>query len=316
MNLDAVQHIGIVGTGMIATSMAVLTTGHGYRTTLLAVDDDLAQKSRAEYDAFYQELVAKDMVTPEQVEICARYLQYTTDYGDLSDANVVFECVVEELEVKHAIYGELETHCPQLQAICSVSSAIVVDELAKSAGKYRDRIIVTHPFYPPHLVPYFELATGAHTDNRVVGLAVSLLEALGRKPVVLKKSAPGFIGNRLQFALWREALYIIENGIADPEDIDTCLMYSFCPRYTSIGIFEHFDNGGMQLNFNTCKALFPNLSDTKEVPKAITDRIAEGNLGQKTGVGFYDWREVDMPAYRERVSAPYLSLINWNFPKE
>ena len=134
--------------------------------------------------------------------------------------------------------------------------------------------------------------------------------------MVLKKSAPGFIGNRLQFALWREALHIVESGIADPRDIDTCLMYSFCPRYTAIGIFEHFDNGGLQLNYNTCKALFPNLSDTKEVPKAITDKIAEGNMGQKTGVGFYDWREVDMPAYRERVAAPYLDLFNWKLPTE
>lgn len=314
MNLDAVKHVGMVGTGMIATSMAALTTGHGYRTTLLAENDDLARKSRVEYDAFYQELVAKGLITPEQANICARYIQYTTDYEKLSDADVVFECVVEELEVKHSVYKELETYCPQIQAICSVSSAIVVDALVKNAGKYRDRIIVTHPFYPPHLIPYFELATGTDTDNRVVTLISSLLEALDRKPVVLKKSAPGFIGNRLQFALWREALYIVENGIADPKDIDTCLMYSFCPRYTSIGIFEHFDNGGMQLNYNTCKALFPSLSDTKEVPKAITDRIAEGNLGQKTGVGFYDWRNVDMPAYRKRVSAPYLSLFNWNLP--
>lgn len=316
MTLDTVKHIGIVGTGMIATSMAVLTTGHGYRTTLLAVDDDLAQKSRAEYDAFFRELVAKDLVTPEQVDICARYVNYTTEYSDLGDVDVVFECVLEDLDVKHSVYNELETHCPRLQAVCSVSSAIVVDELVKKAGKYKDRIIVTHPFYPPHMVPYFELATGADTNSGVVALATTLLEALDRKPVVLKKSAPGFIGNRLQFALWREALYIVENGIADPRDIDTCLMYSFCPRYTSIGIFEHFDNGGMQLNYNTCNALFPNLSDTKEVPKVITDKIAEGNLGQKTGVGFYDWREVDMPAYRERVAAPYLALFNWKLPTE
>jgi 3-hydroxybutyryl-CoA dehydrogenase len=316
MNIDSIQHIGIVGTGMIATSMAVLTTGHGYRTTLLAVDDDLAGKSRAEYDAFFKELAAKELVTPAQIEICTRYLSYTTDYSDLGDADVVFECVVEALDVKHSVYGELEAHCPRLQAICSVSSAIVVDELAKKAGKYRARIIVTHPFYPPHMVPYFELSTGADTDSRVVSLATELLEALDRKPVVLKKSVPGFIGNRLQFALWREALYLVENGIADPRDIDTCLMNSFCPRYTSIGIFEHFDNGGMQLNYNACKALFPTLSDTKEVPGAITDKIASGNLGQKTGIGFYDWREVDMPAYRERVAAPYLALFNWKLPTE
>jgi 3-hydroxybutyryl-CoA dehydrogenase len=316
MNPDAVKHIGIVGTGMIATSMAVLTTGHGYRTTLLALDDDLAQKSRAEYDAFFKELAAEGLVTPEQVEICARYVNYTTEYSGLSESDVVFECVIEDLDVKHAVYSELEANCPGLQAILSVSSAIVVDELAKKAEKYRDRIIVAHPFYPPRLVPYFELATGADTDSGVVTLATKLLEALDRKPVVLKKSAPGFIGNRLQFALWREALYIVENGIADPRDIDTCLNYSFCPRYTSIGIFEHFDNGGMMLNQSTCKALFPNLSDTKEVPKAITDKIAEGNLGAKTGVGFYDWREVDMPAYRKKVNAPYINLFNWKLPKE
>ena len=93
-------------------------------------------------------------------------------------------------------------------------------------------------------------------------------------------------------------------------------MYSFCPRYTSIGIFEHFDNGGMQLNYNVVKTLFPLLSDKKEVPKAITDKIEAGDMGQKSGKGFYDWRNVDMYAYKERVSAPYWKYFNWNFPKK
>jgi 3-hydroxybutyryl-CoA dehydrogenase len=316
MRLDNVTHIGVIGTGMIATSMAVLTTGHGYKTTLLARHADRELASKKEYQRFFDELIASGLMTADQAGICARYLNYTQDYGDLSDVDVVFESVVEALDVKHSVYEEIEKHCPDVKAICSVSSAIVADDLAAGMGRYKDRIVVAHPFYPPHLVPYFEIATGSETADGVAGLAKALLESMGRKPVVLKKSAPGFIGNRLQFALWREALYIVESGIADPRDIDTCLMYSFCPRYTSIGIFEHFDNGGLNLNYSTCKALFPDLSDSKEVPRSITDRIAAGDLGQKTGVGFYDWRDVDMEAYRKRVTAPYLNLFNFDLPEE
>jgi 3-hydroxybutyryl-CoA dehydrogenase len=128
--------------------------------------------------------------------------------------------------------------------------------------------------------------------------------------------APGFIGNRLQYALWREALHIVESGIADPQDIDTCLKYSFCPRYTSIGIFEHFDNGGMHLAYNVSKMLFPELCDTKEVMKSVSDKIEAGDLGRKTGKGFYDWRQVDGDAYNERVNAPYWRFFNWDFPTE
>lgn len=316
MKLQDVNHIAIIGTGMIATSLAVLTTGHGYRTTMYAMNDELAAASRKTFDGFYAQMVEKGLMTEEQVKICAKYLTYTTSYEAVADADVAFECVVEVLDVKHSVYQELENNCPNLKAICSVSSALVVDKLAEGMGKYKSKIIVTHPFNPPHMVPYFEMATGADTDPAVVDFAKKLLENLDRKPVVLKKSAPGFIGNRLQFALWREALYIVESGIADPRDVDTCLMYSFCPRYTTIGMFEHFDNGGLDLNINVCNTIFPDLSDVKSAPAAITDRIARGDLGVKTGKGFYDWAGVDMDAFREKISAPYWGFFNWDLPTE
>jgi 3-hydroxybutyryl-CoA dehydrogenase len=224
--------------------------------------------------------------------------------------------VVEVIGLKHEIYARIEETCPGVKAICSVSSSFVPDVLAEKAGKYKDRIIVTHPFNPAHMVPFFELCGGSDTDDGVLQFAKELLESLDRKPVILKKPAPGFIGNRLQFALWREALNLVESGIADPRDIDTCLNYSFCPRYTSIGMFEHFDNGDLTLNMRTCNAVFPSLSDMKEAPPAIADRVARGDLGAKTGVGFYDWRDVDMDAYRKRVNAPYWHFIDWDMPKE
>ena len=316
MTMDNVHHIGIIGTGMIGTSLAVLTTGHGFKTTVFARSPQRAAACRSKFSAYYGEIVAKKLISPHQAEVCADYLDFASTYADMADVDVFFECVAEVPDVKHAVYNAIETHCPGVKAICSVSSAIVVDELTQSAGKYKDRIIVTHPFNPPHLVPFFELAKGSTTADGVIEDVARLLEAMGRKPVVLKKSAPGFIGNRLQFALWREALHIVESGIADPEDVDTCLMYSFCPRYTSIGIFEHFDVGGMQLNYNVSKMLFPVLSDEKEVPKSIVEKIEAGDMGQKTGKGFYDWRNVDMEAYKERVSAPYWKYFDWKLPEK
>lgn len=316
MRLDSVKHIGIIGAGMIGDSLAVLTTGHGYRTTCLVRRAEMVPEYKKTYDGYFRQMIDQGLMPEEQLGICQKYLAYSTDYAALADCDVIFECVTEVIDLKHEIYGRIEEICPNVRAVCSVSSSLVPDVLGEKATKYKDRIIVTHPFNPAHMVPFFELCGGSATDPAVLEFVKQLLESLDRKPVILKRSAPGFIGNRLQFALWREALNLVESGIADPEDVDTCLKYSFCPRYTSIGIFEHFDNGDLTLNMRTCNAVFPSLSTMAEAPPSITDRVARGDLGAKTGVGFYDWRDVDMDAYRERVNAPYWRFVDWDMPKE
>ncbi len=310
------ENIGVIGTGMIATSLAVLTTGHGYKTTVFARSTASAARCKDSYDDFMNDMKAHELITSEQIGICEKYLETVYDYADMKDCDVVFECIAEDLEKKHEVYSLLEKNCPHLKAICSVSSSIEADDLCKNAKKYKDRIIVTHPFNPVHMVPYFEICTAAATADGVAQYVAELLERFDRKPVILKKSTPGFIGNRLQFALWREALHIVEQGIADPSDVEKCMMYSFCPRYTSIGMFEHFDNGGLELNYAVSAKLFPELADEKTVSHLVTDKIEKGDLGQKSGRGFYDWTNVDMEAYRERVNAPYLKFCVWDYPKQ
>lgn len=316
MKLESVKHIGIVGAGMIGDSLAVLTTGHGYQTTCLVRRQEMIPEYKRTYAGYFQQLIGHGVMPADQLDICERYLAYSTDYRDLADCEVIFECVTEVIDLKHEIYARIEETCPHVRAICSASSSFVPDVLAEKAERYKDRIIVTHPFNPAHMVPFFEICGGSDTAEGVCQFAKELLESLDRKPVILKKPAPGFIGNRLQFALWREALYLVESGIADPRDVDACLNFSFCPRYTSIGIFEHFDNGDLTLNMRTCNAVFPSLSTMTEAPLGITDRVARGNLGAKTGVGFYDWTDVDMEAYQQRVNAPYWRFIRWDMPRE
>lgn len=310
------RKLGIIGTGQIACSMAVLATGHGFETAVISRSDRSTRRCLDTYEAYFAQMERQGILGQGQKEICRSYLTVSQDYMFLAGSEAVFECIAEDLEAKHTVYRLVEQYCPGLKALCSVSSSIVPDQLAEGLEKYGGKILVTHPFHPAHMVPYFEICTGTGTEEGVAEYAAELLRTLDRKPVILKKSTPGFIGNRLQFALMREAMALVEEGIADPRDIDTCLNYSFCPRYTSIGIFEHFDNGGLNLCATVCANLFPVISDTKRPPALLTDKIKAGNLGAETGVGFYDWREVDRQAYEERVSAPYWKFCKWDFPKD
>ena len=315
---DKVKHIAIIGAGMIGDSMAVLTTGHGYKTTLVIRRPEMIPEYEKTYANYFKQMIDQGLMPANQTEICRKYLTFTTDYNDIADAEVIFENVNENLELKHEIYARIEETCTNVRAICSGTSSFIPDLLNEKMTKFKDRIIVTHPFNPAHMVPFFELCGGKDTDPEVLEFAKAMLEALSRKPVILKKPAPGFIGNRLQFALWREALNLVESGICDPRDVDTCLNYSFCPRYTSIGMYEHFDNGGLHLNIMTCNTVFPDLSNIDSAPPAITDRIARGDTGARSDgkKGFYDWNGVDMPAYQARVAAPYWRFVDWDLPKE
>jgi 3-hydroxybutyryl-CoA dehydrogenase len=216
MKLDSVKHIGIVGLGMIGGSLAVLTTGHGYRTTALVRRAEMIPEYRKTYDEYFHQMIEQGVMPANQLAICEKYLTYSTDYNDLADCDVIIECVPEVLDLKHEVYARIEEMCPKVRAICSVSSSFVPDRLAEKAIKYKDRIMVTHPFNPAHMVPFFELCGGADTDPGVLQFVKELLESLDRKPVILKKPAPGFIGNRLQFALWREALNLVEAKLVSP----------------------------------------------------------------------------------------------------
>jgi len=318
MKLDSVKHIGIIGLGMIGDSMAVLTTGHGYKTTCLARRAEMIPEYKKTYDNYFRQMIDQGLMPENQTEICEKYLKYTLDITELADCDIIFECVNEKLELKFDILAKIEEHCTNVRAICSVSSSLTPDVMSEKMTKYKDRLLVTHPFNPAHMVPFFECCGGEGTDPGALEFAKEVLESLDRKPVFLKKATPGFIGNRLQFALWREALNLVESGICDPRDVDTCLNFSFCPRYTSIGMYEHFDNGGLNLNITTCNAVFPLLSKADSAPAAITDRIARGDLGARaeSKTGFYDWNGVDMKAYQERVNAPYWRFVTWDLPKE
>ncbi|MHB8072712.1 3-hydroxyacyl-CoA dehydrogenase family protein [Desulfosporosinus fructosivorans] len=315
MKLENINHIAIIGTGMIGASMAVLFTGNGYKTTMYAINDTEAAKGQASYDTYYEDLIEKKLVTSAQATVCAKLLNFTQKFEGIADADFIFECVVERLDIKHSVYHEIEKHCKQFKAIASSTSAISVEDLAEGLVQ-KDKISVAHPWNPPHLVPCVEVVKGKHTSDVSVQVIVDVLESVGREVVIMKKNAPGFIGNRLQHALYREAVHMVEQGIATPEDIDKTLRSSFIPRYTSIGLFEHFDYAGLDMIVSIDDYLFPTLSNADKAQDYIKTRFEAGNLGFKTGLGVYDWSKKDVVEFRQRASEPYLRFFNWSLPEE
>lgn len=310
--------IGIVGMGMIGNSTAVLSTLHGIKTIVYLRDPQKLEERMAEFDRMYRQLEDQQVITADQAAHAKTYLRVVHEYEGLAPCTFVFEAIKETPEAKWDCFREIEKCCPDVKAIGSCSSSILPAVLARATPSLADRIVVTHPFFPVHMVPYVELCAGETASDEAVAYTRDVLDALGRKPSVLKKPNPGFIGNYLQFALWAAALKLVDDGICNPEDIDNCLAYSFCPRYTSIGIFEHFDNGGYQLNAATCDNVFPALPRYDEAPAIVREKAeSEDAWGAKspTKRGFYDWSEVDPVAYGKRVNAPYWGFVDWEFPE-
>jgi 3-hydroxybutyryl-CoA dehydrogenase len=304
--------IGIVGMGAIGSSLAALFTGNGYKTTVLGRRPQAV--FMAAYDSLYDTLESRNLITKKQRETCGSLISYTTDYAGLADADIVIEAVPEDLDEKYKIYTKIEAACEKLQVLASATSAISPDDLKKGVKKWPEKVLVAHPINPPHLVPLVEIVRSTETEQKAVDLTYNFLESCGRKVCVMKKSAPGFIVNRLQHALLREAMYMVDNGLAGPEEIDKTLMYSFMPRYTSIGLFEHHDGYGMDMLEKLQNYLYPHLAAGKGSPDMVVNKVKAGTLGMKTGKGIYEWNDASIADLKKRAAEPYWRFFNWNLP--
>ena len=314
MKQDKTELIGIVGSGRIGMSMAVLFTGNGYRVTVYGVDKKETEQGLKLYREYYEDLIKHQLVTKRQAEICEEKLTMATSYDDLAEADFLLECVFENIEVKRGVYSEIEKFCKKFKAIASTTSAISPDDLAKDI-KNKERFCIAHPWNPPHLTPTIEVVKGENTSEETTEFVVDLFKAVGREAVVLQKSVPGFIFNRLHHALFREAVYLAENGIAAPEDIDKILMTSIMPRYSSVGLFQYQDYTGLDLVKSIQDYLYKALSDAGHSQDFINGLIEQGDLGYKTGKGMLDWSETDIDEFRENISRPFYAFFNWDLPE-
>jgi len=307
--------IGIIGFGSIGSSLAALLTGNGY-TVVAYEKEEFLDSGLEKFRGVFSVLEGRGLATYRQAKKCESMLTLTSDYSDFSDVEVVFECIFEDLDMKKVCYGEIEKNCKNLKALASTTSAISPDDLKAGLPGAPEKVLVAHPFNPPHLVPFVEMVKSEVTSDEAAQLVYDILEDCGRKVCVMEKCAPGFIANRLQHALLREAMYMVEQGMASPRDIDKALNFSFMPRYTAVGLFEHQDGFGMDMVKNVQNYLFPHLCDSKTSMKMVNESAEKGNIGQRTGQGTYKWTPEDIERFRRDAAEPYWKYFNWKLPND
>ena len=198
------------------------------------------------------------------------------------------ESVPEDIAFKKEMYARVERVVRDGVPILSNTSGLM-PSLLSGGMAHPERFVVTHFWNPPHLIPLVEVVPGPKTAPEVTARVAELLRSLGKKPVVLRKEAAGFIGNRLQFALLREAFHIVESGVASKEDVDEAVRNSLGRRLRNTGPFETADLGGLDVFLSISRYLFPDLSGSVTPPRELSDAVARGDLGAKTGSGLGDW---------------------------
>jgi 3-hydroxybutyryl-CoA dehydrogenase len=215
-------------------------------------------------------------------------------------AQFVVEAVPENLELKQHIFNDLDALCPRETILATNTSVISITEIAQKA-RIRERIVGTHFWNPPYLMPLVEVVRGQDTAVWAVDATFDLLKGLGKHPVKVNKDVPGFVGNRLQHALWREAISIVERGIADASTVDECIKFGFGLRLPILGPLENADMVGTDLILAIHDYILRYLENSPEPSPLLRRKVEQGDLGFKTGRGFREWRPEDAEKSRKQL---------------
>ena len=279
----------LAGAGVMGASLAQVYAKAGYSVLLWGRQEESLEKGRALVRLNQATLVKEDMLTEDESAQLMGRIHYTCDAECFSepDIDLVLESIVEDLNVKRAFWAKVSAVVSQDVLLASNTSGLRICDLAESVTE-KSRFMGQHWLNPPHLLPLCELIVGKDTSPKTVERMKKLVLGLNKKPVVVK-DINGFLINRLQFAILREALYIVESGAASMEDLDNVMKYGLGLRYAALGPFLTADLGGLDTFKHISDYLFRDLCDQKEGSQTLHRLVKEGRLGVKSGAGFYDY---------------------------
>lgn len=287
--IENIKRICSLGTGTIGPGIALTFVLAGYQVNIFGRSEAGIQRGFKRIDEILQRFKDHGLIeTSELPVIRARIRGVTTLEEAMASAGFVIESISEDLTSKQEIFAEIEKFSSPETVFASSTSGLSPTAIAAKL-EHKDRFVVAHFWNPPHLIPLVEVVPGEHTSRNAIVLTAELLTKIGKKPVVLNREALGFIGNRLQFAMLREALAIIDSGIATKEAVDATMKYALGRRLSATGPFESADLSGLDIIGNISSYLLEDLCSGNEVSPFLRKTIAEGKLGTKTGSGFYQW---------------------------
>ena len=303
-------HVTILGAGLMGTGLAqVFAAEKG--TTVTVRSRKLKDDPARDITNNLQLLVSKGALSDVQARGILSRITFTDDLeASLTNADFVVESVLEDMELKQSLFRDIEPYVRKDTILATNTSVMSITEIA-SKSLHRERIVGTHFWNPPYLIPLVEVVKGDDTSLDTMDKTYDYLKRIGKRPVKCMKDVPGFIANRLQHAIWREALSLVENGIADPATVDESLRYGPGLRWPTLGILENADMIGLDLSLSIQSYVLPFLEDSHEPSRLLQELVEKGDLGFKTGKGYQSWSQEEADASRKRLQE-YLIEVSKN----
>jgi len=303
--------ITIVGAGTMGANIALSFASARCAVRLHDVNATQLENALALIRANAAQLHEHGLLDESVDDVVQRVEVSPTLESAVRDADLVIEAVPENLQLKWRIFTELDRVCGATTILASNTSSFVPSSLATGLVNpaRRQRFLVMHYWNPAHLMPLVELVPHAETLPVVVERVRELLLRCAKQPVVLRKEIAGFIGNRLAFALQREAMDLVEKGVASPEDIDVVAKTSFGRRIPISGIFGTADLGGLDVYWEICRQLFPDLCQERAAPVVLTRLVESGRLGVKSGAGWHHYTNDERERLREAFNAELIHYL-------
>ncbi len=305
--------IAVVGAGTMGVNIALSLATNGWAVCLC--DSDPAQLERAETVARSNTelLCRQNLLAGATVEnVVARIAMVSRLEQAVDGVGLVIEAVSEKIQLKQQLFRHLDHLCRPDTILASNSSTFVPSRMAVGFehAERKARFLVMHYWNPAHLIPLVEIVPHPETSPHVVEFIQTLLRQCGKTPVVVKKEMAGFIGNRLAFALQREAMDLVAKGVASPEDIDAVARTGFGRRLPVCGIFGTADLGGLDVYLEACRSLFPELCNEPTPPAALRRLVEQGNLGVKSGVGWRSYTPKEISDIKESLAAELIHQLH------
>ena len=296
MSRHQFQTAAVIGTGMMGPGIALTLALGGVRSTILSRTEENARKGLAAARAQLALLESHGLAERGR----AAPIDCSADFDEtIAAAGLVIESAPENMQFKQDLFARMDALAGPDAVLASNTSGLSITAVASKCA-HPERVLTTHFWNPPHLMPLVEIVKGERTSDAAASAVRALLAACGKVPVLVKKDRPGQLGNRMQMALAREAVHIVAEGIADVEDVDTAVRNGFGLRLPEYGVFEHADMVGLDLAYAVADYVSRDLYNGVEAPPLYKEKIARGELGVRTGKGFYDWSKKDAAEVRTR----------------
>jgi len=289
VQLEDIKNISVIGAGTMGHGIGLTYALGGYKVVLNARRETTLSNALRQIRNDLSTFADSGLISQDMIEATLSRITTTNKLKEaVKEADFVTETVAEDVEVKRKVFSDLDVLCPEHTILASNTSTLVMSDFA-SQCKRKDKILLTHWMNPPHIVPAVEVVRGEETSSETIELIYALLKKVKKVPVKVLKEIPGLVINRIQAALVREVLSLWQQGVASPEDIDLAVKGSFGFRLAAIGPLETCDLGGLDIWHKVTHNLFKVISDVHEPPEEFDRMVEAGELGLKSGKGFFDY---------------------------